>query len=283
MSDDRVFDALRQLLLAAPVIRKNVFIVGGTALWDWWYAIIPSVRHSGGDLEEPRFTKDIDLGVERKTVQVAGHPEALRKALEDNGWRQQQEGSFIWENPAWGEITVELLAYTDVGDNPGSPIWIRDSSNAKIVKACATLRRLDPTHGLLEPCRYPGIAEFQVCRFTQIGLLLSKAIAIVSVLDEYREAKRENRDPKKFCERLGKDRFDALLLLRVQEPVRLGITGLQASEAMRQHRKSIEHEIADICQLQRSIPELVPDGEHDGLRELSYAFEQWLMEVTPES
>lgn len=133
MSDDRVFDALRQLLLAAPVIRKNVFIVGGTALWDWWYAIIPSVRHSGGDLEEPRFTKDIDLGVERKTVQVAGHPEALRKALEDNGWRQQQEGSFIWENPAWGEITVELLVYTDVGDNPGSPIRIRirNSSNVK--------------------------------------------------------------------------------------------------------------------------------------------------------
>lgn len=283
MSDDRVFAAMRQLLAAAPTIRNNIFIVGGTALWDWWYATIPAIRSSGGELEEPRITKDIDLGVERKTVQVAGDPEALRKALSDNGWRPKEEGSFIWSNQAWGEITVELLAYTEGGDKPGSPVWIRDGANARIVKACATLKRLDPTHGLLEPCRHPSIAEFQVYRFTQLGLLLSKVVAIASVLNEYRDAKREHRDPKDFCERLGKDRHDALLLLRVQEPVRRGITGLQAMDAIRQHRRSIVDELADICGLQRAIPDLVPADQHAGLRELSFALHQWLDEVSPDA
>ena len=112
-----------------------------------------------------------------KTVQVAGDPVALRKALTDNGWKPE-EASFIWGNPAWGEITVELLAYTEGGDKPGSPVWIKDGANAKIVKACATLKRLEPTHGLLEPCRHPSIAAFQVYRFTQLGLLLAKVVAI---------------------------------------------------------------------------------------------------------
>ncbi len=33
---DGVFHALQELLEIAPNIQNSVFLVGGTAMWDWW-------------------------------------------------------------------------------------------------------------------------------------------------------------------------------------------------------------------------------------------------------
>ena len=274
--DNQVFGALRELLLAAPVINRNVFIVGGTALWDWWYDAAPLVHRAGGFLEEPRITKDLDLSVERQTIQVAGDPEALRVALVDNGWSQIKANAFVWSHPKWKEVTIEILTHKN-RDEQVRPVWIRDKNENKVIQACSTLKRLEPLHGLLEECRHESIAEFRISRFTQLGLLLSKLVAIANVLQEFREAERENREPRSVIDRLGKDRYDALLLLR--RSVRSGIVGLSARYAMNEHSPVIDEELASILILQKSIPAKVPANERDHLLELSHVVDQWLGEL----
>jgi hypothetical protein len=275
--DTLIFGALRELLTAAPMIQKSVFIVGGTALWDWWYATEPTIRRSGGILEEPRITKDIDVGVERRTLQVAGDPVALRDALTENGWVTPHPHAFSWSNLRWEGITIEPLVQKEPGDKPGSVVWIRDEHDAKVVRACATLTRLGTFQDLLEECRHESISEFRIARFSQLGLLLSKIIAVANVLSEFRAAERENRSPKAYCERLGKDRHDALLLLGVA--VRRGITGLAARKAMDHHRTAIDDDLAIVAQAGRLVPKAILPQDRSGVTELAYAIEQWLAEV----
>jgi hypothetical protein len=207
--DDGVFRALQELLEIAPNIQRSIFLVGGTAMWDWWYATEPSLRARDVILEEPRITKDLDLGVERRALQIAGDPSLLRIALEQRGWRLREQLSFVWVNERWTGITIELLAHINPGETGGSTVWVRDTQNARVLRACATLRRLAPLDGLLEDCRHPTIAVYRLSRLTQLGLLLSKLIAIVVVLDELVLAEREQRPPMTFCARLGKDLRDA--------------------------------------------------------------------------
>jgi hypothetical protein len=274
--DNRVFEALAELLASAPVISGNVFIVGGTALWDWWYATEPSVRMAGGSLDEPRITKDVDLGIERRTLQVAGDPNALRSALVANGWKQLEPTSYIWTHPRGDGITIELLAHRDPGDQ-GQSIWIRDDMEEKVLRACATLTRLEPIHGLLEECRHESIMQFRIGRFSQLGLLLAKIVAIANVLNEFDLAERERRRPKQFTDRIGKDRYDALLLLNLS--VRAGLTNLGSRRAMDEHYEAIKEEVMAVLILRKAVPSLLPASEHAGLRELAHAMAQWLDEI----
>jgi hypothetical protein len=277
--DNKVFQALAAVLSGGrPVIHHNTFIVGGTALLDWWYANEPIVRGMDQILEEPRITKDVDLGIERKTLQVAGDPDALRDALQSGGWSQNPQRLYIWTHPIWGDITIEILAHKEQGDN-GNAIWIRNEENEKAVMACATLKRLEPLHGLLELCRHESIAPYGLCRFNQLGLLLAKIVAISNVIEEFISAERERRPAKEYCERIGKDRYDALLLLDLS--VRRGITGISARQAMERHRVELEEDLRRLEFLQGGIPGLVPAEEHVGLRILSITLDQWLAEIGP--
>jgi hypothetical protein len=272
--DDGVFRALQELLEIAPNIQRGVFLVGGTTMWDWWYATEPSLRAKDVILEEPRITKDLDLGVERRAVQIAGDPSLLRQALERRGWQLREQLSFVWVNARWTDITIELLAHINPGETGGSTVWVRDAQNTRVLRACATLRRLAPLDGLLEDCRHPTIAVFRLSRLTQLGLLLSKLIAIVVVLDELVLAEREQRPPMTYCTRLGKDLRDALQLLG--GAVRPGLSNYSSRAAMQQHRKVLEDDLLRIIALSRSIPASVQPELIYQLQELGNALDQWL-------
>ena len=271
--DDQVFFALQELLKSAPGIPAGVFLVGGTAMWDWWYVTAPPLRAVDIVLEEPRITQDVDLGMERRALQLAGDPAVLKAALTGTGWIQVPQKEFIWTNARWGNVTIELLASVGPGEPGGQPVWVKDADRAKVLKACATLTRLDPMQGLLEECRHPSIAVYRLARLTQLGLLLSKLIAVSVVLEEFSQAERERRAPSMFCARLGKDRHDALLLLGLS--VRAGLSHYAARTALQPRRGLLEEDMHRIIALTRRIPDLVPTSEQLHLRELSAAVDQW--------
>ncbi len=222
-------------------------------------------------LEEPRITKDLDLGVERRAVQIAGEPTRLRQALGDLGWRLQEPLSYIWINERWRDITIELLVHINPGESGGSTVWVKDAQSTKVLRACATLKRLAPLDGLLEECRHPTIAAFRLSRLSQLGLLLSKLIVVV--LDEIVLAEHERRPPMTYCTRLGKDVRDALLLLG--GAVRPGLSNYCAQSALQHHRKVLEDDLQRIIALSRSLPTGVQQPLALQLQELGNAIDQW--------
>jgi glycine cleavage system protein P-like pyridoxal-binding family len=100
---------------------------------------------------------------------------------------------------------------------------------------------------------------------------------VANVLTEFSKAEKENRSAGDYCERLGKDRHDALLLLDVA--VRRGITGLASRKTVNHHWRAIEEEITIVAEVNKFVPRLVPKQEISGISQMAYAVNQWLVEL----